>query len=88
MIKEKDLNYVSLKTQKERERERKRQPKYLKRYNQVRDSNAQTQKLLRTSSGLTVNIQQKIINNAKPRDIIKRWIKTKGKKKILKVTRG
>lgn len=67
---------------------KKGQPKYLKRYNQVRDSNAQTQKLLRTSSGLTVNIQQKIINNAKPRDIIKRWIKTKGKKKILKVTRG
>ena len=85
MIKEKDLNYVNEDIEKER---KKGQQKYLKRYNQVRDSNAQTQKLLRTSSGLTANLQQKIINNAKPRDIIKRWIKTKGKKKILKVTRG
>lgn len=84
MIKEKDLNYVNEDIEEER---KKGQQKYLKRYNQVRDSNAQTQKLLRTSSGLTANLQQKIINNAKPRDIIKIWIKTKGKK-ILKVTRG
>lgn len=78
MIKEKDLNYVTLKTEEER---KKGQQKYLKRYNQVRDINAQTQKLLRTSSGLTANIQQKIINNAKPRDITERWIKLKAERK-------
>ena len=48
---------------------------------QVRDTNAQTQKLLRTSSGLTANIQQKIINNANPRDITERWIKLKAERK-------
>lgn len=54
MIKEKDLNYITLETEEER---KKGQQKYLKRYNQVRDTNAQTQKLQRTSSGLTANIQ-------------------------------
>ena len=78
MIKKKDLNCVTLKTEEER---KKGQQKYLKRYNQVRDTNAQTQKLLRTSSGLTANIQQKIINNAKPRDITERWIKLKAERK-------
>lgn len=78
MIKKKDLNCVTLKTEEER---KKGQQKYLKRYNQVRDTNAQTQKLRRTSSGLTANIQQKIINNAKPRDITERWIKLKAERK-------
>lgn len=54
----------------------------------IRDINTQIQKLLITLAGLiTTTTKIIIINNARPRDIIEKWTKTKDKEKILKTAR-